>query len=73
MQTEHFSDELVCLEYQLARRLFYSFAKPGAEYLVVQDVARFFATPDDADAAFTIFDKDLNGDVTRDELEAACL
>ena len=58
---------------QLARRLFYSFARPGAEFLIVEDIARFFSTPDEADAAFAIFDKDSNGDVNRDELEMACL
>lgn len=57
----------------LARRLFYSFAKPGSEYLTVKDIERFFPTPDDADAAFAIFDKDSNADITRDELEMACL
>lgn len=39
----------------------------------MEDIARFFPTPDDADAAFAIFDKDSNGDMTRDELEMACL
>ncbi|KAI0699236.1 hypothetical protein BC835DRAFT_1268062 [Cytidiella melzeri] len=57
----------------LARRLYYSFAKPHAEYLVVQDIARYFPTMEDAEIAFTIFDKDMNGDVTRDEMELACM
>ncbi|OBZ67098.1 putative MscS family protein C2C4.17c [Grifola frondosa] len=57
----------------LARRLFYSFVRPGADYLIVEDIARFFPTPDDADAAFAIFDKDVNGDVSRDEIEMACM
>ncbi|KAH8107938.1 hypothetical protein BXZ70DRAFT_884347 [Cristinia sonorae] len=57
----------------LARRLFYSFARPGAEYIIVEDIARFFPTPDDADAAFAIFDKDSNGDANRDEIEMACM
>lgn len=57
----------------LARRLFYSFARPGSEYLIVEDIARFFPTPDDADEAFAIFDKDSNGDASRDEIEMACL
>nr|VWO97655.1 C6 zinc finger protein [Ganoderma boninense] len=46
----------------LARRLFYSFTPPGSDRLHVQDIARFFANPDEADAAFAIFDKDSNGD-----------
>lgn len=58
---------------QLARRLFYSFVKPGSEYLTLQDIARFFATLEDADVAFALFDKDMNGDATRDEIEMACL
>ncbi|KAI0344847.1 hypothetical protein BDW22DRAFT_1326420 [Trametopsis cervina] len=57
----------------LARRLYYSFVKSHAEYLVVQDIARFFPTMEDADRAFAIFDRDSNGDVTRDEVELACL
>ncbi|KAJ3556902.1 hypothetical protein NM688_g1764 [Phlebia brevispora] len=57
----------------LARRLFYSFVKPSAEYLVVEDIARFFPTMEDADTAFAIFDQDSNGDATRDEIEIACL
>ncbi|EMD37930.1 hypothetical protein CERSUDRAFT_49967 [Gelatoporia subvermispora B] len=57
----------------LARRLFYSFVRPGADRLLVDDIARFFPTPDDADAAFALFDKDMNGDATRDEVELACM
>ncbi|EPQ57543.1 hypothetical protein GLOTRDRAFT_74415 [Gloeophyllum trabeum ATCC 11539] len=57
----------------LARRLFYSFVKPGHDYLEVQDIARFFPTPEDADAAFALFDKDGNGDASRDEVELACM
>ncbi|KAF7792394.1 hypothetical protein EIP86_003431 [Pleurotus ostreatoroseus] len=57
----------------LARRLFYSFVRPNAEYLVIGDIARYFPTMEDADAAFAIFDQDSNGDATRDEIEMACL
>ena len=32
-----------------------------------------FANPDEADAAFAILDKDGNGDVSRDEIEMACM
>lgn len=58
---------------QLARRLFYSFAKPGSDYLYVEDIARFFPNGDDADNVFGLFDKDSNGDASRDEVEMACL
>ncbi|TBU64491.1 Mechanosensitive ion channel-domain-containing protein [Dichomitus squalens] len=57
----------------LARRLFYSFVRPGADRLHVEDIARFFASPDEADAAYAIFDRDSNGDVNRDEIEMACM
>ncbi|KAI0633263.1 Mechanosensitive ion channel-domain-containing protein [Trametes polyzona] len=57
----------------LARRLFYSFARPGAEHLQVEDIERFFRSREEADAAFAIFDKDMNGDVKRDEIEMACM
>ncbi|KAG5651771.1 hypothetical protein H0H81_007524 [Sphagnurus paluster] len=57
----------------LARRLFYSFAKHGAEELVVADIARFFEDPGEAEHVFNLFDKDQNGDATRDEVEMACL
>ncbi|KJA19910.1 hypothetical protein HYPSUDRAFT_842053 [Hypholoma sublateritium FD-334 SS-4] len=57
----------------LARRLFHSFAQNGAEYLLVGDIARFFPTKEDADAVFALFDKDGNGDASREEMEMACL
>ncbi|KAI0063682.1 hypothetical protein BV25DRAFT_1801709 [Artomyces pyxidatus] len=57
----------------LARRLFYSFCKPGKEDLTVSDFSPYFPTPEDTDMAFLIFDKDGNGDITRDELEQACM
>ncbi len=58
---------------QLARRLFYSFVQPGSDYVFVQDIQRFFATPEEADQVFALFDKDTNGDASRDELEMACM
>jgi hypothetical protein len=41
----------------LARRLFYSFAKPNAEYILVEDIQRFFPTRDEADLVFALFDQ----------------
>jgi len=57
----------------LARRLFYSFRHDAHDYLLVDDIARFFRTSDEADAAFSFFDKDSNGDASRDEVEMACM
>ncbi|KAI2615838.1 hypothetical protein GGR54DRAFT_251748 [Hypoxylon sp. NC1633] len=56
----------------LARRLFRTFAKPGAEVLTPHDLNPAFPTPEDAEAAFLVFDRDLNGDVSMEELEAFC-
>ncbi|KAJ2925115.1 hypothetical protein H1R20_g11975, partial [Candolleomyces eurysporus] len=53
----------------LARRIFYSFAKPGADVLLVEDIQRYFATTDEAAQVFALFDKDFNGDATREEME----
>lgn len=57
----------------LARRLFYSFVKPGADSWLAEDIARFFPTVDEADNAFALFDKDSNGDVTLEEVEMAIM
>ncbi|KAG9039695.1 hypothetical protein FRB95_007122 [Tulasnella sp. JGI-2019a] len=57
----------------LARRLFYSFRQEGASVLVAGDIARFFPDMERAEMAFSLFDQDGNGDVTREELELACL
>jgi Ca2+-binding EF-hand superfamily protein len=40
---------------------------------VPADIASFFPTVEAADIAFTLFDRDGNGDVNRDELEDACV
>ncbi|KAI1485722.1 Mechanosensitive ion channel-domain-containing protein [Biscogniauxia mediterranea] len=56
----------------LARRLFRTFAKPGADVLTPQDLNPAFPTQEDAEAAFGVFDRDLNGDVSSEELEAFC-
>lgn len=59
--------------HQLARRIFFSFCKIGSDYMTVEDIGRYFATPDDADAAFAIFDADSNGDASFEEVEIACM
>lgn len=57
----------------LARRLFYSFAKPGSEYLYLSDIARYFQSMEEAQRVYALFDKDFNDDVSRDEVEMSCV
>ncbi|KAI3618916.1 serine threonine protein kinase [Moniliophthora roreri] len=57
----------------LARRLFYSFVRPGSDYLFVEDIARFFTSQEEAERVFALFDRDGNGDASRDEIEMACM
>jgi hypothetical protein len=39
----------------------------------MEDIVKYFPSQHAAHAAFALFDKDVNGDVTRDEMEAACV
>ncbi|KAI5123926.1 hypothetical protein M0805_006343 [Coniferiporia weirii] len=57
----------------LARRLYYSFCKSGRDSLVLSDVTQFFTSLEQAQTAFSLFDKDDNGDVSREEVEMACM
>lgn len=57
---------------QLADRIYYSFCPQGANQLVYADIASFFPTQEEARFAFSMFDKDDNGDVTLEEVEQSC-
>lgn len=57
----------------LARRLFYSFRKTGAEVIKLVDIEEYFNGHDAAVDAFVMFDRDGNGDATREEMELACM
>ncbi|KAJ4467895.1 Mechanosensitive ion channel-domain-containing protein [Lentinula edodes] len=57
----------------LARRIFYSFTKPGSEYMFIENIAKYFPTPDEADSVFALFDRDGNGDASMEEIEIACM
>ncbi|KAI1819647.1 hypothetical protein F4861DRAFT_124317 [Xylaria intraflava] len=54
----------------LARRLFRTYAQDGSDVLTPADLNHAFPTIEDAEAAFSVFDRDLNGDVSLEELEA---
>ncbi|EME49066.1 hypothetical protein DOTSEDRAFT_67942 [Dothistroma septosporum NZE10] len=57
----------------LARRLYRTFAQEETETVISDDLRPAFENDDEADAAFTMFDKDMNGDISMEELEAVCV
>ncbi|KAK8155554.1 Mechanosensitive ion channel-domain-containing protein [Phyllosticta citribraziliensis] len=57
----------------LARRLYRTFAREETETVHPDDLKNAFDNDEEADAAFTMFDKDMNGDISMEELEAVCV
>lgn len=57
----------------LARRLYRTFARPETETIHSDDLKNAFESDEEADAAFSMFDKDMNGDISMEELEAVCV
>ncbi|KAF2397593.1 hypothetical protein EJ06DRAFT_481948 [Trichodelitschia bisporula] len=57
----------------LARRLYRTFVEGGAETVSPDQLKNAFDSEDEADAAFSMFDKDMNGDISMEELEAVCV
>jgi small-conductance mechanosensitive channel len=57
----------------LARRLYRTFARPETETVHSEDLNNAFESDEEADAAFSMFDKDMNGDISMEELEAVCV
>jgi small-conductance mechanosensitive channel len=57
----------------LARRLYRTFVRPGEETVDNDDLKNAFENQEEADAAFSMFDKDMNGDISMEELEAVCV
>lgn len=57
----------------LARRLYRTFAREDTESVHSEDLKNAFDNDDEADAAFSMFDKDMNGDISMEELEAVCV
>lgn len=57
----------------LARRLYRTFAREETETVHSDDLKDAFENESEAEAAFTMFDKDMNGDISMEELEAVCV
>ncbi|MCJ1404162.1 hypothetical protein MMC11_007387 [Xylographa trunciseda] len=57
----------------LARRLFRTFVREETETVFSDDMKNAFDNDEEADAAFSMFDKDLNGDISMEELESVCV
>ncbi|KAL2352169.1 Mechanosensitive ion channel-domain-containing protein [Cryomyces antarcticus] len=57
----------------LARRLYRTFAREETETVYSDDLKNAFENNDEAEAAFSMFDKDMNGDISMEELEAVCV
>ncbi|KAK2882723.1 hypothetical protein FQN49_000085 [Arthroderma sp. PD_2] len=56
----------------LARRIYRTFVKDGFETVFAGDLKSAFDNNEEAEAAFAMFDKDMNGDISMEELEAVC-
>ncbi|KAI9722585.1 MAG: hypothetical protein M1812_001516 [Candelaria pacifica] len=56
----------------LARRLYRTFAREN-QMIVPDDFRKVFADEEEGESAFTMLDKDLNGDISMVELEAFCV
>ncbi|KAK7054887.1 hypothetical protein VNI00_003350 [Paramarasmius palmivorus] len=60
---------------KLARSIYYAFKPPHAprNYLLPTDFHVAFDTPEEAETAFRVFDKDNNGDISRHEIKTTVL
>lgn len=57
----------------LARRLYRTFVRDGFETVFSGDLKEAFDNNEEAEAAFAMFDRDMNGDISMEELEAVCV
>lgn len=56
----------------LARLIYRAFIRPNEETIILDDLKEAFASAEDAEVCFGVFDKDLNGDISMEELELVC-
>jgi small-conductance mechanosensitive channel len=57
----------------LARRMYRTFVREGCETVSSDDLKNAFDNDEEEEAAFNMFDKDMNGDISMEELEAVCV
>ena len=57
----------------LARRLYRTFVREDADTVSSDDLKQAFDNDEEAESAFVMFDKDMNGDISMAELEAVCV
>ena len=57
----------------LARRLYRTFVREDADTVSSDDLKHAFDNDEEAESAFAMFDKDMNGDISMAELEAVCV
>ena len=57
----------------LARRLYRTFVQDDADTISSEDLKHAFDNDEEADSAFAMFDKDMNGDISMTELEGVCV
>ncbi|KAK4460711.1 Mechanosensitive ion channel-domain-containing protein [Cladorrhinum samala] len=58
--------------YTLARVFYRTFVQPEQSTITVEDVQAAFHSQEEAETCFSVFDKDLNGDISMEELEMVC-
>lgn len=56
----------------LARLFFRTFMRGDRDTLTFEDLQPAFTSVEEAEACFGVFDKDLNGDITMEEIEQVC-
>ncbi|KPM38256.1 putative MscS family protein [Neonectria ditissima] len=56
----------------LARLIYRCVVKEGRELVYLEDLKAIFNSDEEAECAFLLFDKDLNGDISLEEFEAVC-
>ncbi|KAF4963139.1 hypothetical protein FZEAL_10955 [Fusarium zealandicum] len=56
----------------LARLIYRNTVRSDRELVYLEDLQAIFGSEEEAEAAFTMFDKDMNGDISVEEFEAIC-